>query len=106
MCFDFYLPRKALKANRVDNPLSIGLGSVVVSTKTTQPKFGKANGNKMIKKTNSPSQDEVLVGIVGTGSSRAPLDGVNFLTVCLQIVQTVIRLYAPNLEKPNIGVGK
>ena len=46
-----------------------------------------------------PGEHQVGVGIVGSGARGAPLDGVDLLTVGLQVVDTRVLLHAPDLEQ-------
>ena len=46
-----------------------------------------------------PGQHEVGAGVVGPRPCGAPLDGVDLLTVGLQVVDTRVLLHAPDLEQ-------
>lgn len=45
----------------------------------------------------SPGQHEVGAGVVGPGAGRAPLDGVDFFTVGLKVMDTRVLLHTPDL---------
>lgn len=44
-----------------------------------------------------PGQHQVGIGVVGPGPRGAPLDGVDLLTVGLQVVDTRVLLHTPDL---------
>lgn len=45
----------------------------------------------------SPGQHEVGAGVVGPGACRAPLNGVDFFAVGLEVVDTCVLLHTPDL---------
>ena len=45
-----------------------------------------------------PGQDEGCWWVVGSGPRGAPLDGVDLLTVRLQVVNTRVLTHAPDLQ--------
>lgn len=51
----------------------------------------------------SPGQHEVGAGVVGPGACGAPLDGVDFFTVGLEVVDTWILLHTPDLWQKKRG---
>ena len=50
-----------------------------------------------------PGQHEVGAGVVGPRPCGAPLDGVDLLTVGLQVVDTRVLLHAPDLDQGETG---
>lgn len=44
-----------------------------------------------------PGQHEVGIGVVGSRASWAPFDGVDLLTVGLQVMNTSVLFHAPKL---------
>ena len=50
-----------------------------------------------------PGQHEVGAGVVGPRPRGAPLDGVDLLTVGLQVVDTRVLLHAPDLDRGETG---
>lgn len=51
----------------------------------------------MQRKQVEPGQHEVCTGVVGPGACWTPLDGVDFFTVGLQVVDTRVLLHTPDL---------
>lgn len=49
-----------------------------------------------------PGQHEIGVGVVGSGSSGTPFDGVNLFVVGLQVVNASVLLHTPKLERNTI----
>ena len=47
------------------------------------------------------SQDESLVGVSGSRTSRTPFDGVGFFRVLSEVPNAFILFYAPNLQNNN-----
>lgn len=47
----------------------------------------------------SPGQHEVSTGVIGSRAGGTPLDGVDFFTVGLQVVDTQVLLHTPNLKR-------
>lgn len=46
----------------------------------------------------SPGQHEVGVGVAGPGAGGAPLDGVDFFAVGLEVVDARVLLHTPDLR--------
>lgn len=51
-----------------------------------------------------PGQHEVSTGVVGARAGRAPLDGVDFFAVGLQVVDTRVLLHTPDLKRELLAV--